>query len=107
MKFTTITKNLPPMRRGPYYLEPIQRRFVFHGQEVKLTPVQVLLVRAMLEQPNLNTTAMWQKVWGTPPPADDFTWRNIVQVHMHFLRNKLGDVVVRGGTVREVTWRLQ
>lgn len=82
---------------GRLHINPIERRAQLDGVDLKLSPREFDLLVAMARQPGavLSPSQLRSQLYGL---ADDVT-SNTVEVHLHFLRKKLGGpwiVNVRG-----------
>ena len=60
-----------------------------HGEEVNLTPIEYKLLVALAANAGqtMSQKLLAEKVWGEDYPSDP----NVIKVHMHHLRRKIGD----------------
>jgi two-component system response regulator QseB len=88
--------RLAVLRHGPIQLEVAARRVTLAGEPVSLTPQQFALLRLLLENIGqiLPRRRLEEALYGWNADIES----NTIEVHIHFLRKKLGENLIR--TVR-------
>lgn len=79
----------PLIRVGDLCIDPIKRTVGLAGQAISLSPKEFDLLQALAEHPGAVRSAQWLESrlyrWGSEVAS------NAIQVHLHYLRRKLGD----------------
>ncbi len=86
----TIDTGLPrSFEQGELMINFETQEVRLHGQEVNLTPIEYKLLAALAANAGqtMSQKALAEKVWGEDYPSDP----NVIKVHMHHLRRKIGD----------------
>jgi two-component system response regulator QseB len=83
----------PTLTRGAVTLDPVRRAVTCRGQPVALSPKEYQLLAALLEKPGavLSRAQLEARLYGWDEPVGS----NAVEVHLHHLRAKLGDGIIR------------
>jgi two-component system response regulator QseB len=91
----------------PLALDPTSQTVSYQGRDISLTPREFAILQALLEHPGSPVSRMELRLrlYGGNEPG---ILGNPVQVHIHHLRAKLGEDVIRtvrgaGYVVRKVT----
>jgi two-component system response regulator QseB len=86
----------PVIERGPLTLDTATREVRVHGKAVSLSAREYLLLAALMERPGLvlSRAQIEDRIYGWGEEVSS----NAVEVHVHNLRRKLGEDVIR--TVR-------
>jgi two-component system response regulator QseB len=96
------TSVTPVLSFGALTLDPARRRVTLRGTEVMLSPREFLILEALMRRPGtvLSREQLEDAVYGW----EDEVNSNAVEVHLHFLRRKLGSDTIHN--VRGVGYRL-
>jgi DNA-binding response OmpR family regulator len=95
-------RGLPVLRHGPVTLDPAAHAVTLHGEPVALTAREFAVLQELLENRGrvLSRTQLEQSLLGW----DEELSSNAMEVHIHNLRRKLGDEVIK--TVRGVGYMI-
>ncbi|HWI36333.1 MAG TPA: response regulator [Burkholderiales bacterium] len=87
---------------GALSLDPVQRRVVFHGAEVELSPREFAVLEALMKEPGavVSRERLEDAVYGWGEEIGS----NSIEVHVHHLRRKLAADLIRN--VRGVGYRV-
>jgi two-component system, OmpR family, response regulator QseB len=90
------------IEHGDVALDPATREVRRNGELVALSPREFAVLLALLEQPGriLSRTQLEERIYGWGEEVES----NVVEVHVHTLRRKLGVELIR--TVRGVGYRV-
>ncbi len=92
----------PPavLHRGPLRIEPERRRVLVGEQELQLRPKEFGLLVTLAMEPGriFGRQELLDTIWGEEIIVDERT----VDVHISWLRGKLGDAGVGGGVIRTI-----
>ena len=90
------------MSYGALSLDPVQRRVVFHGAEVELSPREFAVLEALMKEPGavVSRERLEDAVYGWGEEIGS----NSIEVHVHHLRRKLASDLIRN--VRGVGYRV-
>jgi two-component system response regulator QseB len=90
------------IEHGDVELDPATREVRRNGELVALSPREFAVLLALLEQPGriLSRTQLEERIYGWGEEVES----NVVEVHVHTLRRKLGAELIR--TVRGVGYRV-
>jgi DNA-binding response OmpR family regulator len=83
----------PLIERGPLAINPATREVTWHGEPVTLSAREYALVAALAERAGLvlSRAQLEEKLYGW----NEAVGSNAVEVHIHNVRKKLGDGVIR------------
>jgi len=83
----------PLIERGPLVINPATREITWRGEPVSLSAREYALLAALAERPGLvlSRAQLEEKLWGW----NEAVGSNAVEVHIHNVRKKLGDDVIR------------
>jgi two-component system response regulator QseB len=83
----------PVIERGPLVINPATREILWRGEAVSLSAREYALLAALAERPGLvlSRAQLEEKLWGW----NEAVGSNAVEVHIHNVRKKLGDDVIR------------
>jgi two-component system response regulator QseB len=87
---------------GALSVDPVQRRVVFHGAEVELSPREFAVLEALMKEPGavVSRERLEDAVYGWGEEIGS----NSIEVHVHHLRRKLASDLIRN--VRGVGYRV-
>jgi two-component system response regulator QseB len=87
---------------GALSVDPVQRRVVFHGAEVELSPREFAVLEALMKEPGavVSRERLEDAVYGWGEEIGS----NSIEVHVHHLRRKLGSAWIKN--VRGVGYKL-
>jgi len=87
---------------GALSVDPVQRRVVFHGEEVELSPREFAVLEALMKEPGavVSRERLEDAVYGWGEEIGS----NSIEVHVHHLRRKLAADLIRN--VRGVGYRV-
>jgi len=87
---------------GALTIDPVQRRVVFHGAEVELSPREFAVLEALMKEPGavVSRDRLEDAVYGWGEEIGS----NSIEVHLHHLRRKLVPELIRN--VRGVGYRV-
>src|SRR3954454_14414588 len=87
---------------GALSVDPVQRRVVFHGEEVELSPREFAVLEALMKEPGavVSRERLEDAVYGWGEEIGS----NSIEVHVHHLRRKLASDLIRN--VRGVGYRV-
>ncbi|MGC3872275.1 response regulator [Halomonas sp. GXIMD04776] len=90
------------IEHGPLCLDPLARRLTLDGNEISLPRRELMLLEVFLQSPGsvLSADQLKDRLYG----MNDEVESNALNVHIHFLRRKLGSGVI--DTVRGLGYRL-
>lgn len=90
------------IEHGPLCLDPLARRLTLDGTEISLPRRELMLLEVFLQSPDsvLSADQLKDRLYG----MNDEVESNALNVHIHFLRRKLGSGVI--DTVRGLGYRL-
>lgn len=79
--------------RGALTLDPVTREVTKHGKPVEVSAREFALLEALLERPGamLSRAQLEERIYGWGEEIGS----NAVEVHIHNLRKKLGEDVIR------------
>lgn len=93
----------PVLRLGELAIDPQRRSISLDGQTIALSPREFDVLLALAEHPGVVRSASWLETrlypWGEEVAS------NVVQVHLHNLRKKLGEGWIHN--VRGIGYKLQ
>jgi two-component system response regulator QseB len=83
----------PVIEHGPLVLDPATHEVRLHGDEIKLSGREFALLHALLQDPGvpLSRSQLEDRLYGW----DEEIGSNAVEVHIHALRRKIGNDLVR------------
>ena len=87
---------------GALSVDPVQRRVLFHGAEVELSPREFAVLEALMKEPGavVSRERLEDAVYGWGEEVGS----NSIEVHVHHLRRKLAPQLIRN--VRGVGYRI-
>jgi two-component system response regulator QseB len=87
---------------GALSVDPVQRRVLFHGAEVELSPREFAVLEALMKEPGavVSRERLEDAVYGWGEEIGS----NSIEVHVHHLRRKLAADLIRN--VRGVGYRI-
>lgn len=102
------TADVGPLVVGDLAIDPIAHRVTLGGRSVDLTPLEFDLLHTLAQEPGrvLSVDDLLARVWGREYVGEP----QVVYVHIHWLREKLGDDAEHPGrivTVRGVGYKLE
>jgi two-component system response regulator QseB len=92
----------PLLKFGSLILDPARRSVTQHGRAVELSAREFSVLEVLMQRP--GTVVSRQKLEGAVYSWGDEVGSNAIEVHLHYLRKKLGAAVIKN--VRGVGYRV-
>jgi len=91
-----IRRDAARLKVGDLTVYPVEKRVLFHGRPLRLTPLQFTLLSVLALQPGrvFSPGELLENVWGYE--ADDAAGRELLKVHIRRLRQKMRAISPEG-----------
>lgn len=97
------------LKAGPIRLDVASRQAYLDGEDLKLTPTEFRLMRALIERRGRTQSRkqLLEKAWDDGAPVSDRLQTRTVDMHVGRLRGKLGEAGEWVQTIRGFGYRLK